>query len=89
MASSGAVDSPTLTLPSPAVPSAGLEAQFGVLAEISPSQVDQRSPLRVKGACGWAVLGGWYAGLGYGCLTAAGGRKLSAWTVRSSQIGCS
>jgi len=43
MASSGAVDSPTLTLPSPAVPSAGLEAQFGVLAEISPSQVDQRA----------------------------------------------
>lgn len=40
MASPGAGDGPTLTLPSPAVPSAGLEAWFGALAEISPIQID-------------------------------------------------
>ena len=35
------------------------------------------------------LRGGWYTRLGYGCLIGGGGRKLSAWTVRSSHIGCS
>lgn len=43
----------------------------------------------MKGACGWAMLGGWYTGLGFRCLIGGGGRKLSAWAVRSSHIGCS
>lgn len=43
MASPGAGESPTLTLLSPAVPSAGLEACFGALAEISPIQIDQEA----------------------------------------------
>lgn len=43
MASPGAGDSPTLTLPSPTVPSAGLEAWLGALSEISPIQIDREA----------------------------------------------
>lgn len=60
MVNPGAGNSPTLTLLSPDVPCAGLEAWFCALTEISLIQIDPRSPLRMKGACGRTMLGGWY-----------------------------
>lgn len=35
------------------------------------------------------LRGGWYTGLGYRYVSGGGGRRSSAWAVRSSHIGCS
>lgn len=94
MANSGAGNSPALTLFSPAVPSAGLEAWFGALAEISPIQTKKPSEDEGSlwvGHARWLLSllrGRWYTRLDYGCLIAGDGRELSVWTVKSSHIGC-